>query len=393
MARAKVCEVLLNCSPKIEVDMMKKFSFSLMFVLMVALFSLITPLHAYADFSDAQCVMFRRAKILSDFKTSPIVYLVDGLTWTSSGIDQIIIYGGTYRYTSFPYGAFYDDCDPANPGWKTARIFWPPQEGIPAYTENFITQFEEEGQNADFLINYDDTWPVCAICTACDTSITNFTPPSEPINFYAGDTLPIAADYQGNAGNVNWTFTVDGAVITESTDLSIDFNWDGYIEGVLVTPGTHNGILRVENANDPNCYEEIPFTFEVEGCSLSITNFVPTEDPVEFYVGAGNKLPISADFESNMQNAIINWSLTVDGSVIDEYDTPPASYAYTWDGKSGYQQLAAGVYTGVLNVEDADYPDCNAQHNFTILVKDTKSCNLNVPWGSTAPSVLAITSG
>ena len=99
---------------------------------------------AYADFSEAQCVMFRRAKLLHG-PVSGNFYLVDGLDWTLAGIDQRIIFGGTYKWTYFPYGAFYDDCDPLNPGWKTARTFWPPQEGVPAYTENFMMQFEEEG--------------------------------------------------------------------------------------------------------------------------------------------------------------------------------------------------------------------------------------------------------
>jgi YD repeat-containing protein len=119
-------------------------------------------------------------------------------------------------------------------------------------------------------------------------------------------------------------------------------------------------------------------------CDVSILNFAPTDDPVEFNMGAGNRLPISADFDSNVQVDNIKWTLSVNGIVIDEVTGPPSSYSYTWNGKIGSEQLSAGTHTGVLKVENTSDSACNESKTFTIIVKETEACNLNVLYGSTA---------
>lgn len=122
-------------------------------------------------------------------------------------------------------------------------------------------------------------------CTSCSISITDFTPPSAPINFSAGHTLPIDASYEGSPGNVKWTLTVDDTMIDEYTEPSISFDWDGKIGGVLISAGSHDAVLRVENANDPSCNDEIPFTFTVEECNLDIPYITKRVGPANLGIG------------------------------------------------------------------------------------------------------------
>ena len=143
-------------------------------------------------------------------------------------------------------------------------------------------------------------------------------------------------------------------------------------------PGPHTWKMVACGQYGPCANDQVAFT--AVKCSLQITSF--TGDKTTIKPSVGGVVNLSGAI-TDTSGATVNWTISVDGRVIKSGAGKAPSAA--WDGKKADGTVApAGSYPIILKASTA--VGCEKTATFTVTVEEdtSKSCPLDMPFGSTA---------